>query len=96
MILAVKVSEHNFMGEERRPFKGVRAVGVGAADQLMLAVGLADQFAAAELADDLAAVALRDEVVQFHTPLSYVTRLDIGRPCQEFLPTFLARLPHLF
>jgi hypothetical protein len=39
---------------------------------------------------------LRDEVVQFHTPLSYVTRLDIGRPCQEFLPTFLARLPHLF
>jgi hypothetical protein len=45
MILAVKVREHDFMREERRPFKGVGAVGVGAADQLVLAVGLADQFA---------------------------------------------------
>ena len=39
MILAVKVREHDFMREERRPFKGVGAVGVGAADKLVLAVG---------------------------------------------------------
>ena len=58
MILAVKVREHDFMCEERRPFKGVGAVGVGAADKLVLAVGLANQFGVAELADDLAAVAL--------------------------------------
>jgi hypothetical protein len=68
MILAVKVREHYFMCEERRPFKGVSAVGVGAADKLMLAVGLANQFGFAELSDDLAAVALRDDVFQFHTP----------------------------
>ena len=42
MILAVKVREHDFMCEERRPFKGVGAVGVGAADQLVKAVGQAN------------------------------------------------------
>jgi hypothetical protein len=29
MILAVKVREHDFMGEERRPFKGFGAAGRG-------------------------------------------------------------------
>jgi hypothetical protein len=52
MILTVKVREHDFMREERRPFKGVGAVGVGAPDQLVLAVGLANQFGVAELADE--------------------------------------------
>ena len=39
MILAVKVREHDFMREERRPFKGFGAVGIGAAGfaALMLA-----------------------------------------------------------
>ena len=73
MVLAVKVREHDFMREERRPFKGVGAVGVGAADKLVLAVGLADQFGFTELVDDLAAVALRDEVFQFPTPPRYAT-----------------------
>jgi len=73
MILAVKVREHDFMREERRPFKGVGAVGVGAADKLVLAVGLAYQFGCAELADDLVAVALGDDVFQFHTPPHYAT-----------------------
>jgi hypothetical protein len=69
----VKVREHDFMGEERRPFKGVGTVSVGAADQLVLAVGLANQFGVAELADNLVAVALRDDVFQFHTPPRYAT-----------------------
>ena len=73
MILAVKVREHDFMGEERRPFKRAGTVGVGAADQLVLAVGPANQFCRAELADDLAAVALRDDVLQFHTSPRYAT-----------------------
>ena len=73
VILAVKVCEHDFMCEERRPFKGVGAVGVGAADKLVLAVGLANQFGVAELADDLAAVVLWDDVFQFHTPPRYAT-----------------------
>ena len=74
MILAMKVHEHDFMREERRSLKGGGAVGVGAADQIVLAVGLADQFGCAELPDDLAAVALRDEVFQFHTPPLYGLR----------------------
>ena len=73
MILAVKVREYDFMGEERRPFKGVGAVGVGATDKFVLAVGQPDEFGVAELADDLAAVALRDDVFQFHTPPHYAT-----------------------
>jgi hypothetical protein len=60
MILAVKVREHDFMREERRPFKGGGTVGVRAADKLVLAVGLANQFGVAELADNLPAAALGD------------------------------------
>ena len=72
MILAVEVREHDFMREERRPFKGVGAVGVGAADKLVLAVGLANQFGVAELADDLVAVALGDEVFLVSYPATDV------------------------
>ena len=80
MILAVKVREHDFMREERRPFKGGGAGGGGAADQLVLAVGPAYQLGVAELADDLAAVALRDDVFQFHTPPRYARGLVNGCP----------------
>ena len=83
MILAVKVREHDVMREERRPFKGVGAVGVGAADQFVVAVGLANQFGVAELSNNLAAVALRDDVFQFHTPPLYATGLDNGGPCEK-------------
>jgi len=62
MILAVKVREHDFMREERRPFKGVGAVGVGAADKLVLAVGEANEFGVTKLPDDLFAMALGNEV----------------------------------
>jgi hypothetical protein len=91
MILAVKVREHNFMGEERRPFKGVGAVGVGAADKLMLAVWLANQFGVAELADNLAAVALRNDVFQFHIPPLYGRGLDNGGPCEKICGSFIYR-----
>jgi len=71
MILAVKVREHYFMREERRPFKGVGAVVVGAADKLVMAVRLANQFGVAELSDDVATVVLGNDVFQFHTPPRY-------------------------
>src|ERR1017187_10794874 len=73
MVLALEMREHDFMREERRPFKGVGAVGVGAADEFVLAVGLPYQFGVAKLADDLAAVALRDDIFQFHTRSLYAT-----------------------
>lgn len=78
MILAVEMGEHDFMGEERRPFKGGGAVGITAADQLVLAVGLANQFGVAKLADDLAAVALWEDVFQFHTRPRYPRGVDNG------------------
>jgi len=80
MLLAVKVCENDFMGEERRPFKGCGAVGVGAADKFVLAVGTPNQFGVTELVDDPAAVALRDDVFQFHTPQLYWSGLDIRCP----------------
>jgi hypothetical protein len=83
MILAVKMREHDFMREERRPFKGIGAVGVSAADKFVLAVGLAFQFGVTELADDLAAVALRDDVFQFHTQPHYASGLDIRCPREK-------------
>jgi hypothetical protein len=86
MILAVKVREHDFMREERRPFKGVGAVGVGAPDQFVVAVGLSNQFGVAELSNNLAAVALRDDVFQFHTPPLYLRGLDKCCPCEKSAP----------
>jgi hypothetical protein len=83
VIFVVKVREHDFMREERRPFNGFGAVGVVAADKLVQAVGLADQFGVAEMADDLAAVALRDDVFQFHTQPRYAMGWDNGCPCEK-------------
>jgi hypothetical protein len=36
------------------------------------------------VADNLAAVALGDDVFQFHTPPHYATGLDIRCPCERF------------
>jgi hypothetical protein len=63
MILAVEVREHDFMREERRPLKGVGTVGIGAANQFMLAVGVANEFGVAELPDDLFAITFGNEIV---------------------------------
>ena len=49
--------EYNFMGEERHPFKGVGTVGIGAADEFMLAVGEPDKFSLTELTDQSRAIA---------------------------------------
>jgi hypothetical protein len=73
--LALKMCEHNLMGEDQRPFKGVGTVGVLAADKLVLAVRLANQFGVAELADNLAAAAFGDDIFQFYTPPPYATGL---------------------
>ncbi len=58
MILAVEMGEHDFVGEERGPFKGGGAVGVGSAQKLVLAVGEFYQLGLAELLDHLLATAL--------------------------------------
>ena len=89
MILTMKVREHNFMGEQRGPFIGGGTVGIGAAEEFMLAVGPANQLGVAELADDMVAVALRDEVYQFHTLQLYERHLDIGGLGEKIVPIFL-------
>ena len=63
LILAVKVREYDFMREERRPFKGGGAVGVSAADKLMLAVWLANQFGVTELSDDLVPITFGNQII---------------------------------
>ena len=88
MILAVKVREHDFMREERRPFKGSGAVGIGAADKLVLAVGPANQFGVAELSDDLAAVALG--MIFFSFIPRHITRL--GRTFAVHAERFAAEI----
>jgi len=49
--------EHDFMREERHPFEGVGTVGIGAADQFMLAVGKFDEFGLTKLTDQFGAIA---------------------------------------
>ena len=58
----MKMREHDFMGEERRPFKCSRPISVGAANQFMLAVGVANEFGVAKLPDDLFTIAFRNDV----------------------------------
>ena len=50
----MEVGEHNFMGEERGPFEGGGAVGIGSASEFILAVGEFHQLGPAELADEAA------------------------------------------
>ena len=60
--IPVEMREHDFMGEERGPFKRGGPVGGRAADQFMLAMRQADEAGCAELADELAPMALRNDV----------------------------------
>ena len=68
LAITEEMAEHDFVGEQGGPLKGGGTVGIGAAKEFVLAVGLADQCGIAELADDLAAAAVRKEMFQFHTP----------------------------
>ena len=74
----MEMREDDFVGNERRPFKGGGTVGIGAADQLMLTVGQTNETGFAELADKLTTRALGNQVFQFHTPPRYARGLDIG------------------
>jgi hypothetical protein len=47
----MEVLEHNFMGEQRSPFKGSDLVRVSAANQFVLAVGEFDEFCVTKLPD---------------------------------------------
>jgi hypothetical protein len=55
MILAIEMREHDFMCEQRNPFKGGGAVCIGAANEFMLAVGHFDEAGLTESADELIA-----------------------------------------
>ena len=73
--------EDDFVGEDRRPFEGGGAIGVSTADEFMLPVGQADEAGFAELADEVVALPLGNQIFQFHTPPRYGRGLDIGGPC---------------
>jgi hypothetical protein len=57
------MGEHNFMREQRYPFKGFVAVSVGAANEFVLAIGPAQELGRAELTNDPLVVALWNEVI---------------------------------
>ena len=61
-VSAMEMREDDFVREQRRPFKGGGAVGIGAAVKFVLAVGQADEFGLAEPADEPAALALREQI----------------------------------
>ena len=58
----VEVGEHDFVGEERGPLKGSGAVGIGAADEFVLAVGEFYEFGTTKLLDQLLATALGNQI----------------------------------
>ena len=64
------------MGEERGPEARVATIGVRAADEFVvvaapLSVIPADEFSFTKLPDHLLAIALRNQMFQFHTPPLY-------------------------
>jgi hypothetical protein len=54
--------EHNFMGEQRGPFKGGGSITVRTANQFVLAVGMFYEFGITELPDDLFAIAFGNQI----------------------------------
>jgi len=60
-----EVGKDDLVGEERNPLEGGGAVGVGAAEELVLAVEKSDKFCLAELADDLVLVVRRNPIFHF-------------------------------
>ena len=58
----VEVGEHDFVGEERGPLEGGGAVGIGAADEFMLAIGEFYEFGPSKLLDQLLATALGNQI----------------------------------
>jgi hypothetical protein len=63
---AVEVCEDDLVGEEGDPLEGSGAVGVCAAEQVVLAVRQPDKLRLTELADDLVLLVERNPIVQFH------------------------------
>ena len=59
---AVEVGEHDFVGEERGPFKGGGAVGIGAAQKLVLSIREFYEFSPTKLLDHLLATALGNQI----------------------------------
>ena len=58
----MEVGEHDFVGEERGPFKGGGAVGVGAADKFVLSIREFYELGPTELLDHLLPTALGNQI----------------------------------
>jgi len=65
---AKEMREHNFMGEQRCPFKSSRPVSISSAQQFVLAVGEFYELGLTELPDQFGAEAQWNQIFQFHTP----------------------------
>ena len=52
-----KMREHDFMGKQRRPFKGCGSVMVSSANQFVLTIGKFDELGLTELPDQFSAIA---------------------------------------
>ena len=53
----MKMREHNFMGEERDPFKSISPVSVSSANQFVLAIGEFHEFGLTKLTNEFGAEA---------------------------------------
>ncbi len=58
----VEMGEYDFVGEERGPFKGGGAVGIGAAQKLVLSIREFYEFSPTKLLDHLLATALGNQI----------------------------------
>ena len=63
------MGKDDLVGEEGDPLKGSGAVGVGAAEEIVLAVGQPDKLCLTELADGFVLLMERDPILQFHMSL---------------------------
>ena len=59
---AMEVGEHDFVGEERGPFEGGGAVGVGSAQKFVLSIREFYEFGPTKLLDHLLATALGNQI----------------------------------
>ena len=78
----MKMRKHDFMGEERDPFKCSSPITVRTANEFVLAVGELDEFGVTKLPNRFGAIAYWNQIFKFHTPQLYGRGLDIGSPCE--------------
>ena len=62
------VGEYDLVGKEGGPLEGSGAIGVGTAEEIVLAVEQPDKLCLTELADDLVLLVEWNPIFQFHIP----------------------------